>query len=119
LYAAIEQYPLFFKYLNCCSALFILYLGYKIASSQPDLALQKPETPGFIQGFLMQWFNPKAWTACASGAALFFRPDHQHDGRRLYHDLFCRLLSHWLHGRLSATKFQYCSEANASVLLTC
>ena len=74
LYAAIEQYPLFFKYLNAAGALFILYLGYKIASSQPDLALQKTETPGFIQGFLMQWFNPKAWTACASGAALFSAP---------------------------------------------
>lgn len=22
----------------------------------------------------MQWFNPKAWTACASGAALFSNP---------------------------------------------
>ena len=74
LYAAIEQYPLFFKYVNAAGALFILYLGYKIASSQPDLALQKTETPGFIQGFLMQWFNPKAWTACASGAALFSDP---------------------------------------------
>ncbi len=73
-YAAIEQYPLFFKYLNVAGALFILHLGYKIASSQPDLALQKTETPGFIQGFLMQWFNPKAWTACASGAALFSDP---------------------------------------------
>ncbi|EKR9382720.1 MULTISPECIES: LysE family translocator [Raoultella] len=73
-YAAIEQHPLFFKYLNVAGAVFIMYLGYKIASSHPDLPLQKAETPGFIQGFLMQWFNPKAWTACASGAALFSDP---------------------------------------------
>ncbi|MGU3528345.1 LysE family translocator [Raoultella planticola] len=72
--ATIAQHPLFFKYLNVAGAVFIMYLGYKIASSRPDLSLQQADTPGFIQGFLMQWFNPKAWTACASGAALFSNP---------------------------------------------
>jgi threonine/homoserine/homoserine lactone efflux protein len=51
LYAAIEQYPLFFKYLNAAGALFILYLGYKIASSQPDLALQKPKRRVLFRDF--------------------------------------------------------------------
>ncbi|HAT1619887.1 TPA: LysE family translocator [Raoultella planticola] len=73
-YAAMEQHPLLFKYLNAAGAIFIMYLGYKIASSHADLSLQKGDSPGFTQGFLMQWLNPKAWTACASGAALFSDP---------------------------------------------
>jgi threonine/homoserine/homoserine lactone efflux protein len=73
-YAAIEKYPVFFRYLNVAGSLFIMYLGYKIASSRPDMSLTKTDSPGFIQGFVMQWINPKAWTACASGAAMFSEP---------------------------------------------
>ena len=70
-YAVIESYPLFLKYLNIASSAFIIFVGYKIASSQPELSLKKTDTPGFVQGFLLQWLNPKAWIACASGVALF------------------------------------------------
>lgn len=70
-YAVIETYPLFFKYLNVAGSAFIIYVGYKIAASRPELALKKAEIPGFVQGFLLQWLNPKAWIACASGVALF------------------------------------------------
>lgn len=73
-YAAIEKYPVFFRYLNIAGSLFIMYLGYRIASSRPDMSLTKTNSPGFVQGFVMQWINPKAWTACASGAALFSEP---------------------------------------------
>ncbi|MEQ0234574.1 LysE family translocator [Klebsiella sp. CN_Kp116] len=70
-YAVIESYPLFLKYLNVAGSAFIIFVGYKIASSQPELSLKKTDTPGFVQGFLLQWLNPKAWIACASGVALF------------------------------------------------
>ncbi|MDM4221004.1 LysE family translocator [Klebsiella pasteurii] len=70
-YAVIESYPLFLKYLNVAGSAFIIFVGYKIASSQPELSLKKTDTPGFVQGFLLQWLNPKAWLACASGGALF------------------------------------------------
>lgn len=76
LYAAIDKHPLFFKYLNVAGSAFIIYVGYKIASSQPELSLTKSETPGFIQGFLLQWLNPKAWIACASGVVLFSEPSN-------------------------------------------
>ncbi|HBQ8024281.1 TPA: LysE family translocator, partial [Klebsiella aerogenes] len=70
-YASIEKYPLFFKYLNVAGSAFIIYIGYKIASSRSELSLTKSEAPSFTQGFLLQWLNPKAWIACASGVVLF------------------------------------------------
>lgn len=75
-HAVIETYPLFFKYLNIAGSAFLVYIGYKIASSRPELSLTKEEAPGFVQGFLLQWLNPKAWIACASGVALFSEPSN-------------------------------------------
>lgn len=75
-YTLIEKHPLFFKYINMAGSAFIIYVGYKIASSQSELSLKKSEAPGFAQGFLLQWLNPKAWIACASGVALFTEPSN-------------------------------------------
>ncbi len=72
----IEGHLLFFKYLNAAGSAVIIYIGYKIASSQPELSLSKSEAPGFVQGFLLQWLNPKAWIACASGVVLFSEPSN-------------------------------------------
>ncbi|EPY4258239.1 LysE family translocator [Klebsiella variicola] len=74
LYTVIASHPSFFKYLNVLGSIFILYQGYKIATSQPDWSLKKGNAPGFVQGVLMQWFNPKAWAACTSGTTLFSEP---------------------------------------------
>lgn len=76
-YAVIDKYPRFFNYLNIAGSAFIIYVGYKIAASAPELSLKKNDTPGFVQGFLLQWLNPKAWIACASGVALFSEPATQ------------------------------------------
>ncbi len=70
----IDSYPVFFDYLGVAGSAFIMYVGYKIASSHPELVVDKADTPSFMQGFLLQWLNPKAWIACASGAALFSAP---------------------------------------------
>ncbi len=70
-----EDYPSFLKYLAILGSLFIIYMGYLIASSEPELNIQKQKKPTFIQGFLMQWLNPKAWIACASGVTLFSTPN--------------------------------------------
>lgn len=70
----IESYPMFFEYLGIAGSAFIIYVGYKIASSHPHLALDKSDLPSFMHGFLLQWLNPKAWIACASGAAIFSNP---------------------------------------------
>jgi len=70
----IEGHPAFFAYLGAAGAVFIIYIGCKIAWSPPTLALEKGETPTFLQGALLQWLNPKAWIAGAAGTALFSRP---------------------------------------------
>ncbi len=72
LYEFINEYPFFLSHLAITSSLYIIYIGYKIALSKPELELNKKNNiPKFYEGFLLQWLNPKAWIACMSGAALF------------------------------------------------
>ncbi len=49
----------------------ICYMGYKIATSDPSLDIRKETAPSFLQGFLLQWLNPKAWAACLAGVSAF------------------------------------------------
>ena len=67
----IEAYPVFLKYMSLGGAGFILYISYKIAVSEPDISAQRLNCPTFMEGFLLQWLNPKAWLACMSGITLF------------------------------------------------
>lgn len=71
----INAYPFFLTYLAIVGSLYIIYMGYKIASSKPALEISKKNVPKFYQGFLLQWINPKAWIACVSGASIFSNPD--------------------------------------------
>ena len=70
----VVRYPLFLKSLAVLGSAFIVYIGYKIASADPQVAMDRKNAPTFMQGFALQWLNPKAWMACASGAALFSDP---------------------------------------------
>src|SRR3984957_19593428 len=67
----INAYPFFLTYLAIIGSLYIIYMGYKIASSKPELEISKKDAPKFYQGFLLQWVSPKAWIACVSGASIF------------------------------------------------
>lgn len=68
----INTFPFFLKYLALAGSLFIMYMGYKIASSKPEIEVNKEDaTPKFYEGFFLQWLNPKAWIACVSGASIF------------------------------------------------
>jgi threonine/homoserine/homoserine lactone efflux protein len=71
----VSAYPVFLMYLELVGAALIVYVGYKIASASPEITVEKARKPTFVEGFLLQWLNPKAWIACASGAALFSSPD--------------------------------------------
>jgi len=74
----IDLYPYFLKYLAIIGSLFIVYMGYLIATSKPELDIKEQKQPTFIQGFLLQWLNPKAWIACMVGVSLFCVPNsHQ------------------------------------------
>ncbi|MDK2123069.1 LysE family translocator [Parachitinimonas caeni] len=70
----ISGYPGLMLAMELVGSAFIIHVGYKIAASSPDLILEKRGVPTFMQGFLLQWLNPKAWIACAAGAALFTDP---------------------------------------------
>jgi len=70
-YKIIDLYPLLLKYLAIAGSLFIVYMGYLIASSKPSLNVKEQKLPTFIQGFLLQWLNPKAWIASMAGVSLF------------------------------------------------
>jgi len=74
----INIYPDFLKYLAILGSMFIIYMGYLIATSKPELNIEKQTQPTFIQGFLMQWLNPKAWMACVSGVTLFSVPNNNY-----------------------------------------
>jgi threonine/homoserine/homoserine lactone efflux protein len=67
----IHAYPFFLIYLAIVGSLYIIYIGYKIASSKPELQISKKDTPKFYEGFILQWINPKAWIACVSGVSIF------------------------------------------------
>jgi len=74
----IDLHPNFLKYLAVSGSLFIVYMGYLIATSKPELNIEDNQQPTFIQGFLLQWLNPKAWIACMVGVSLFSSPNsHQ------------------------------------------
>jgi threonine/homoserine/homoserine lactone efflux protein len=50
-------------------------MGFSLASSRSELDIKKEKLPTFIQGFLLQWLNPKAWVACLAGVSLFSVPN--------------------------------------------
>ncbi len=71
----IKAYPSFLTYLAVAGSLYIIYMGYKIATAKPDIEVKKEDVPKFYQGFLLQWINPKAWIACVSGVSIFSSAD--------------------------------------------
>ena len=69
----LNVYPSLLHYIEVSGAIFIIYMGYKIATSISDLSTSNNDkkTLKFHEGFLLQWLNPKAWIACVSGVSMF------------------------------------------------
>lgn len=69
----IQAYPILFNYLSFAGSAFIIYIGYKIVTAPSSEIKVKNDNniPKFYEGFLLQWFNPKAWIAAASGISMF------------------------------------------------
>ncbi|QFT55728.1 LysE family translocator [Microbulbifer sp. THAF38] len=77
-YQILESYPQLLHYLAIAGSLYVIYMGYKIASAPAEeIAIDERSLPRFHEGFLLQWLNPKAWIACVSGVALFSSPHSQ------------------------------------------
>lgn len=76
LFQFIKAYPSFLNYLAIAGSLYIIFIGYKMASAKPDIEVKKGDVPKFYQGFLLQWINPKAWIACVAGVSTFSSADN-------------------------------------------
>lgn len=74
----LDKYPAFLSYLEIFGSFFIIYMGYKIAtsSSSLDVSNEDNKTLKFYEGFLLQWLNPKAWIASISGVSMFVVSDN-------------------------------------------
>lgn len=62
---------LILQILGYIGGLFLIYIGYKIATSKPELEIKKQNIPTFWQGFVLQWLNPKAWLASLAAVSAF------------------------------------------------
>ena len=61
----------FLRLLAILGSCYIVYLGYCVVSAKPEIKVEKKSRPGWWQGAMLQWLNPKAWTACLAGVSLF------------------------------------------------
>lgn len=76
--AALEAWPAAMLALKLVSALYLLYLAWKIATAAPPLdgqsgAASRPLT--FVQAAAFQWVNPKAWTMALTAMAVYVPAD--------------------------------------------
>lgn len=71
LYHLVETAPIFIDLLGYGGTGFICYMGYKIATAKSKVEVNSVELPSFVNGFVLQWLNPKAWIACLSGVSAF------------------------------------------------
>jgi len=61
-------------YVRVAGSGFLLYMAYNLVSSSAqsvEAHSAQPFSPGFINGVLTQWLNPKAWLYASSGVSLF------------------------------------------------
>lgn len=56
---------------SLAGAMVILYFGQALLRADGRIETAAAPIPGFFQGALLQWLNPKAWVACLGGVALF------------------------------------------------
>lgn len=72
LYSAMQLVAGLDNLLRWLGAAFLLYLSLQLMRDNGRLPEdRKLSAPGFFTGALMQWLNPKAWLASASGIAAY------------------------------------------------
>ncbi|WP_026261597.1 LysE family translocator [Kiloniella laminariae] len=67
----LSRFPDAMRVIGYIGAVFILYMACKIAFSSGTLSLGSENKPGFLQGFLLNILNPKAWIASLAGVTAF------------------------------------------------
>ena len=63
--------PYFMTLLAYGGSAFICYTGYKLAMSRSEISIANNPPASFRDGIILQWLNPKAWTACFAGVSAF------------------------------------------------
>ncbi|MFL1404809.1 LysE family translocator [Marinobacter sp. M1N3S26] len=71
LYSLMTMVPMLEDLLRWAGVAFLLYLAVRLARDSGDLPEDDAQAPGFATGALMQWLNPKAWLASASGIGAY------------------------------------------------
>ncbi|MDF0752422.1 LysE family translocator [Marinobacter sp. 71-i] len=72
LYSLLTMVPVVEELLRWGGVAFLLYLSVKLAMDSGHLPENGTDkAPGFGTGALMQWLNPKAWLASASGIGAY------------------------------------------------
>ncbi|KGJ95807.1 LysE family translocator [Thalassotalea sp. ND16A] len=67
-----EQYPFIHQIIKVLGIAYLLYLSWLIANANPNTLEGKNSKPfTFIQAFLFQWVNPKAWVMATGAIAAF------------------------------------------------
>lgn len=78
LYSALAVVPGLRAALRWAGVAFLLYLSWRLFRDDGHLpAGEANRPPGFMTGALMQWLNPKAWLASASGIGAYTSGDLQ------------------------------------------
>ncbi len=67
----VEEVPVAVTLIGYVGALFICYMGFRLATASLTPSENDIGTTTFLNGALLQWLNPKAWTACIAGVASF------------------------------------------------
>lgn len=70
--AVLLRLPVLVEVLRWAGVGFLLYLAWRLAADSGTLDEGDGRiAPGFMTGALMQWLNPKAWLAAASGIGAY------------------------------------------------
>lgn len=68
----LHRWPWLTESIHLAGVAFLLYMAYRLASSDGKLDTNKPTLrPTMLYGAMMQWLNPKAWLASVAGMGLF------------------------------------------------
>lgn len=68
----LSRVPLLGEVIRWGGVAFLLYLSYRLATDDGNIEeAGQRKAPGFVTGTIMQWLNPKAWLAAASGIGAY------------------------------------------------
>jgi threonine/homoserine/homoserine lactone efflux protein len=68
-------HPLALEALRWGGAAFLLWLSWKIATSNPIDSTQEGDRVGFVGAAVFQWVNPKSWLVATSAAGTFLQAE--------------------------------------------